>query len=157
MLGAPTTPLFSITDFISFEVNSSAGPRYVGDILKDYHVIRIFGAAEHSAVGDAGGRPLLLMSIVTRAPCAEVLDFEVDGQVFVIHRCSPICENIFDYARNQRRARRPSADATAPAMQNFSLRLELCQPMTPALPMGKRRLRHVVVFAGSSQASNRLA
>jgi len=34
---------------------------------------------------------------------------------------------------------------SAPAAQTSIFRFELCQPMTPALPMGERRLRHVAV------------
>ncbi|MGB5184682.1 MAG: hypothetical protein WBO12_21175 [Xanthobacteraceae bacterium] len=37
---------------------------------------------------------------------------------------------------------------------NIHLRLELCQPITPALPVGKRRLRHVaVLWAALGQAA----
>jgi hypothetical protein len=60
MFGAPTTPLFSITNFISFEVNQVRAFDTFSEILKDYHVIRIVGAAKHSPVCDAGRRPILL-------------------------------------------------------------------------------------------------
>jgi hypothetical protein len=63
MLGEPMTPLFSVTDFISFEPNH-VGLRYVGDILEDDHVIGVVGAAEYSSVCDAGRRTILLVFIV---------------------------------------------------------------------------------------------
>src|SRR5271166_3762020 len=67
--------------------------RHVGHILKDQDIIRVFGAAKHSAVRDACGIAALLMLVVTLAPSCIVLDFVVDSKVFggmlCIHRHSP--------------------------------------------------------------------
>jgi len=51
--------------------------------MQDYHIIRVFGTAEHSPIRNTGGEAALLVFIVTRAPCGVVLDLVVDSQIFV--------------------------------------------------------------------------
>jgi hypothetical protein len=60
-----------------------AGLCHVRDILKDHHIILVFGTAEHSSIRDAGRCAVLLAAIVTRTPCGVVLDLEVDRRIFV--------------------------------------------------------------------------
>src|SRR4029077_16992286 len=55
-----------------------AGLCHVGNILQDHYVIRVFSTAEHSAIRNARRGATLLAPIVTCAPCAVVLDLEVD-------------------------------------------------------------------------------
>jgi hypothetical protein len=90
MPGEPTTPLFSITDFISGDPNQVRAFDTSATSWRITTVIRIVGAAKHSAIGDPGSRAILLVSIVACTPSVEVLDLEVDRQVFVIHRYSPL-------------------------------------------------------------------
>ena len=77
-------------DFISLEPYQVSGLRYVGDILEKQHIIRVVGAAKHFAFRDAGRRAILLVAVVARLPCVEVLDLEVESQVFIIHWYSPL-------------------------------------------------------------------
>ena len=51
----------------------------VGNVLEDDHVILPVGAAVHPTVRGTGGHAILLMSVVTRSPCAKVLDLNVEG------------------------------------------------------------------------------
>jgi hypothetical protein len=95
MPGEPTTPLFSITDFISLE------PSQLRNTL---------------LFVNAGTRAILLVSIVARTPRVEVLDFEMGSEVFVVHWYSPLGKSFsfgkkLFFARNQGRARRESAGA----------------------------------------------
>src|ERR1700692_4050462 len=53
-----------------------AGLCHVRDIQDDDHIIRVLGAPEYSAIRDACRGAVLLVSVVTRAPCGVVLDLD---------------------------------------------------------------------------------
>jgi hypothetical protein len=90
MLGEPTTPLFSISDFISLELYQA----------------RAFDTSATSwrsstSLGPSVLRNTLLLvmpadvrffsfPLLTRLPCVKILDLEVESQIFVIHRYSPL-------------------------------------------------------------------
>jgi hypothetical protein len=54
----------------------------------------VVGAAKHPAVRNARSRAILLVSVVARAPRVEILDFEVESEVFVIHLVIDPCEKL---------------------------------------------------------------
>ena len=66
-----------------------------------------------------------------------------------IHLLTPsrVRENIKGHLALIRvRDRSAGADSIRNASQYQILRFELCQPMTPALPVAERRLRHIAVL-----------
>ena len=86
-------------------------PTASADILEEQHIIWVVGAAKYFAFRDAGRRAVLLVPIVTRLPCVEVLDLEVNSQVFVIH-LTLLCENLFStHTTRVARVADQSADA----------------------------------------------
>ena len=112
MLGEPTTPLFSIAVFISAEPSQARAFATSVTSWRMTTSVWSVGVAGHRSIRDAGRYAVLLASIVTRPPwIPEVLDLEVDSQIFRIHRYFPFCENLFDTHATKDRARGPFAGA----------------------------------------------
>src|ERR1700694_1673407 len=81
MLGEPSTPSFCIAAFRSSEPNQV---RAFATSATSWRTTTSFGSsALWNTIRDACREAALLVVVVTLTPCLEVLDLEVEGQVFV--------------------------------------------------------------------------